>query len=169
MVGQTAYNKRKDRVLFERLAEKYTYPREIIKYLIANFALANNGFLYDRESGQEALNNWIRVKESLSKVFSDDLQTILSYFEKHHIHIDQLSKTCIILKLLKSKLINIETVNLVSQFIPTMLDNLSELPECKLLFEPELLRIRKLTTFVVITDNCHRVWNEFKEETNCTL
>lgn len=161
--GQTAYAKRRDRTIFEGLASRFDQPREVIKYLVANFAYGHNNVLYDREVGQELLQRWIKNKESLSRVFSNDLYVIKNYFEKNHIPLEQMSSTCIILKMFKSGVINIESLTLLHQFNPTWLETWSEMPESKMLYDDELLRIRKLSSFIKITDMCTKVWNEFKE------
>ncbi len=162
--GRTAYAKRRDRLIFESLAEKFDQPREVIKYLVANFAYGHNNVIYDRESAQELLQKWIKNKESLSRVFANDLQVIREYFEKNHIRLSALDSTCIVLKLMKSKLINVETVTLLNQYIPSLADKWSALPECKMLYESELLRIRKLAAFLCTTETCNKVWIDFKDE-----
>lgn len=168
-VGQTAFARRRDRQLFEGLAAKFDQPREAIKYLIANFAYGHNNVIYDREVGQDMLKRWIRVKESLSRVFHDDLESIIVYAEKNHIEphlLFEARKDGIggIVKLMKSGLINVESVSLICQLTPSLLDTWEEFPECKMIYETDLLRIRKLETFVKPTDLCVKVWNEFKEE-----
>ena len=162
--GQTAFAKRRDRMLFEGLAKKFEQPREVIKYLVANFAYGHNNVMYDREVGLDFLTQWIKNKESLSRVFANDLQIIQNYFEKNHIPLNQMATTCIPLKLLKSKMINIESLNLLMQFNPTWHDSWYDLPERSMLYDAELLRARKLTSFINITDMTTRVWNEFKED-----
>lgn len=162
--SQTAYMKRRDKTIFDGLATKFDQPRDAIKYLVANFAYGHNNVIYDREVGQELLKQWIKNKESLSRVFANDLYVIKTYFEKNHIALDQIRTTCIILKLLKANAINIESANLLHQFNPIWLDIWAEMPESKMLYENELLRIRKLSSFINITEMSRKVWNEFKHD-----
>jgi len=143
--------------MFESLAAKYIEPREVIKYLIANFAYGHNNVLYDREVGQEMLSNWIKVKESLSRVFHDDLQIIMRQQS-------QIDGNVIILKLFKANRINIETVSLICQYMPDIIGEWDALPESKLVYGDDLLRIRKVASFVKATKMCDNVWIEFKEE-----
>ena len=155
--SSTSYDKRRDRSMFESLAAKYIEPREVIKYLIANFAYGHNNVLYDREVGQEMLSNWIKVKESLSRVFHDDLQIIMRQQS-------QIDGNVIILKLFKANRINIETVSLICQYMPDIIGEWDALPESKLVYGDDLLRIRKVASFVKATKMCDNVWIEFKEE-----
>lgn len=155
-VGQTAYMKRRDRMIFENLAGKFEQPREVIKYLVANFAYGHNNVLYDREVGQEMLVRWIKNKESLSRVFATDLESTNLYTNDA------------VLRLMKSGRINIESVCLMVQFDPKLIEKWESKPENKLLYESDLLRIRKLVSFIKITDNCRKVWNDYKSELNCT-
>lgn len=168
-VGQTAYMKRKDRKLFEYLASRYDEPRRVIKYLLANFAYGHDNVLYDRSVGEEFLVRWIKTKESLSRVFLNDLQTILSFAEKNHLDVKLMFEPHknglnSILKLYRSEQINVESVCIIHQIIPGLLDAWAEFPENVMLFEKELLRIRKLASFVVPTDMCIDVWEEFEKD-----
>lgn len=166
--GQSSFMKRPDKSFFDGLAKKFDQPREVIKYLVANFAYGHNNVLYDREVGEEMMQRWIRVKESLSRMFANDLQIIENHFNKTKTPICKIGDTSDVLMLFKSGRIHIETVNLLIQFNPTWLDSWSKLSECKMLYESDLLRIKKLSSFVKVTDNCRKVWNEFEEEINCT-
>lgn len=160
--GQTAYLKRRDRIFFEGLAKKYDQPREVIKYLVANFAYGHTNVLYDREVGQELLQKWIKNKESLSKVFSDDLKKIAEncsdYYNDFH---NAITINDTLLKMYKSDLINIETLCLIVQFNPDLLSNWNTSPMNELLYNNLILRITKLRSFVRPTENCERVWKQF--------
>ena len=166
--GQSAYAKRRDKPIFEALATKFNQPRDVIKYMIANFVYGHSDVIYDRALGQELLARWIKTKESLSKVFADDLQTIAAYCEKRKLPITEAFATDIVLKLLKSGQINIETASLLDQFMPKFLDKLLDTDVSKMIYEADALRIRKAGSFIKCTDNCIKVWNDFYAETNCT-
>jgi hypothetical protein len=164
--GQTAYAKRRDKYFFEKLAEKLDQPRYAIRYFVANFAYGHDNVVYDREVSQDLLTKWIKVKESLSKVFEDELEIIYNDSVKNKLSSKQVfyctqNGICSIIKLWKAGKISIETVNLIMQYKPDAFEQWKEYPECKLVYANDLLRVEKLTPFVKVSDRCAQVWNSF--------
>jgi hypothetical protein len=76
-----AFNARNDRYIFEKLANKYSDDKEIIQFFVSNFAYGNDTAIY---AGREAEDNfllWNKRKQSITKVFVDDLAILLTYIE----------------------------------------------------------------------------------------
>lgn len=168
-VGQNAYLKRKDRKLFEYLAKTFSEPREIIKYFIANFAYGHTEVLYDKGHGQEFLDRWIKTKESLSRVFKNDLDKIVNYAEKSRLDLKLFFKSekdglSCILKLYRTGEVSPESICLIHQILPGLLSSWESFPENELIYGEDFLRIRKMSSFVVPTPLCLDVWEKFSEE-----
>lgn len=159
--GQTAYNKRRDKWMFEKLAAQITEPRYLIRYLVANFAYGHSNVLYDREVGQDMESKWIKNKESMSRIFQVDLERIS---EIPFLQSEDLSNA--IFKLYKSELISLETTNLIYQFYPTFFDKIFESHEYKLVHQRDIILIKKVTPFIKKTDNVLRVFSEFCSDQN---
>lgn len=71
------FQTRNDKYIFEKLAKKFNTDKEFIQYLACNFMYGNSDVVY---SGSEADDNYIeylRRKQSITKLFIDDGYIIL--------------------------------------------------------------------------------------------
>lgn len=73
-----SFNKRKDRFLFHGLSTRFVHDVDLIRYYVANFAYGNPQVIYNPELSKENYKEWLRRKESITKIFSDDLLKISS-------------------------------------------------------------------------------------------
>lgn len=76
-VSVDAFNKRRDKFLFHRLARKYR-DEEMVSFLVSNFAHNDNNWtksLLEQEA-EEIYINWKRTTEAMSKFYLDDLAKI---------------------------------------------------------------------------------------------
>jgi hypothetical protein len=78
--SRESFDKRNDRLLFEKLAKKFSTDRELIQYIAANIAYGNKNVVYSSES-EEYYDTWVKRKESISRVFQMDLNTIQKELE----------------------------------------------------------------------------------------
>jgi hypothetical protein len=76
-----AYNNRNDRYLFEKLARKFSSDHDLIQYYVANMAYGNIGVIYSDLDAEDNLLTWVKRKQSITKVFSDDLSKIVFHLE----------------------------------------------------------------------------------------
>lgn len=76
-VSVDAFQKRRDKFLFHRLARKYR-DEEMISFLVANFVRSDDNWTKSllEEEAEETYREWKRVTDSMSKVYSEDLQKI---------------------------------------------------------------------------------------------
>lgn len=72
-----AFEKRNDKMLFERLAKKKSSPRELIDFFVANFAHYNLQMMYEQSEAEKIHKQWVKNKESLSYNFKRDCSLIL--------------------------------------------------------------------------------------------
>jgi hypothetical protein len=77
----TTFNKRRDRYWFERTSRKYS-DKEIVDFLVSNFALSDNpqnlwiGEIIN--SGERTYTEWMRRQQSLSYLFKEQSEQLLS-------------------------------------------------------------------------------------------
>jgi hypothetical protein len=164
-----AFNARNDRYIFEKLASKRQDDKEIIQFFVSNFAYGNDQAIY---AGQEAEDNylqWQKRKQSMTKIFVDDLATLIT-----HIELNKLKPTAIFqfteneypvaLKLFVGGKIAIETLNIIDD-MTGMLDDWITHPSVRYIWEDEMRRIKKLTGFVKYDKiKIGKIFQHFKEE-----
>jgi hypothetical protein len=164
-----AFNARNDRYIFEKLASKRSDDKEIIQFFVSNFAYGNDQAIY---AGQEAEDNylqWQKRKQSMTKIFVDDLATLIT-----HIELNKLKPTAIFqfteneypvaLKLFVGGKIAIETLNIIDD-MTGMLDDWITHPSVRYIWEDEMRRIKKLTGFVKYDKiKIGKIFQHFKEE-----
>ena len=77
----TSFNKRKDKYWFEKTSRKYS-DQEILDFLLSNFITANNpqnlwiGEIIN--SGERNYSEWMRRQQSLTYLFKEQLEELLS-------------------------------------------------------------------------------------------
>jgi hypothetical protein len=164
-----AFNARNDRYIFEKLASKRSDDKEIIQFFVSNFAYGNDQAIY---AGQEAEDNylqWQKRKQSMTKIFVDDLATLIT-----HIELNKLKPTAIFqfteneypvaLKLFVGGKIAIETLNIIDD-MTGLLDDWVVHPSVRYIWEAEMRKIKKLTGFVKYDKiKIGKIFQHFKEE-----
>ena len=165
--GVDAYNKRRDRMIFEQLAKKLDRPRDAVRYFVANFAYGNTGVIYDKDKAVDILKQWVRVKESLSRVFEKDLETIVNYADDNHLTMNDMfyctdDNVCGIINLWKGENISIQSVNILTRLQPDLIPRWKSSPNFTLVYGTDLLRIEKLTPFITIPEGCKNAWENFE-------
>lgn len=164
---EQAFLARNDRFIFDRIARKYDTDRNVIQFFVANFAYGNTSVVYSVEEAESNLTEWERRKQSLSKVFQDDLGTILLQAEKDKLNKSQIFEFTsgdmpLILKLFLGKRISIESMYLLNKFEP-YLD--SWYNSNTLIFKDDMRRILKCEGFVKFdSDKLSKSYNNFIQE-----
>ena len=76
-VSIDAFEKRRDKYFFHRLARKYR-DEEMVSFLVANFVHADGNWTKSllEEEAESTFREWKRVTDSMSKVYVEDLQKI---------------------------------------------------------------------------------------------
>jgi len=76
-VSIDAFQKRRDKFLFHRLARKYR-DDEMVPFLVANFVHSDDTWTKSllEEEAEETYRQWKRVTDSMTKVYVEDLQKI---------------------------------------------------------------------------------------------
>ena len=147
-----AFNARNDRYIFEKLAQKHPEDKDIIQFFVANFAYGNDTAIYEGREAEENYLEWQKRKQSITKMFIDDLATLLTYIETHKLKNNALfnfteNEYPVALNLFVGGKISIETLRIIDDFIP-IVANWKTHSSVKYIWEDELRRITKLTGFV---------------------
>jgi hypothetical protein len=147
-----AFNSRNDRYIFEKLAKKYQDDKEIIQFFVANFAYGGDTAFYEGQEAEENFLKWTKNKQSITKIFIDDLAKIISHIETKRLSFAQAfsfldNEYPVALKLFLGKEINIESLRIIDDFHP-IVDAWSNHSSLKYIWEGEFRRIKKLTGFV---------------------
>jgi hypothetical protein len=147
-----AFNARNDRYIFEKLARKHDDDKDIIQFFVANFAYGNDNAIYAGAEADEVYTEWLRRKQSISKIFVDDLATLLT-----HIEINKLTHTSLFnftdseypvaLKLFVGGKIKIETLRIIDDLYP-IIEKWKLNTSVRYIWDDDLRRIIKLTGFV---------------------
>jgi hypothetical protein len=166
-----AFNARNDRYLFEKVARKYPKDVDIIRFFVASFAYGNDATVYSVEEAESCMHEWNRRKQSMTKIFSDDLAKVLTVVEteklqESSLYISQDSNYPVLLKMLLGGIITIETLRIIDDLNrKKLIDNWKQDTKINLIWEDLLRRIHKLDGFVKYDqDKVRRVYNLFQQE-----
>ena len=165
--SEQAFIARNDRYLFERIARKHQTDREVIKYFVANFSYGNDAVVYNENDAEDNLQEWNRRKESLTRVFENDLNEVVLQKEKNNLSRKQifefnLDSYPLLLKMYIGKKVTIETM-----FLLNKLDGYLNLwhNSSMLLWEEERRRIEKCEGFVKFDPpRLSQIYNNFLGE-----
>lgn len=161
--SRTTFEKRNDRFLFEKLANKFKNEQELAHFFVANFAYGNRNVIYSEES-DSYYKEWIRRKESRTHIFQQDLQEIENHLEVNKIPSSELfsieSGAPELLKLYLGGHVTLETMVIVNEF-----DNfLQSWEPLIMMWHDAFLVIRKAKRFVRFDrDRLQSIYTNFKE------
>lgn len=75
-----SYLKRNDKGLFEGIAYKFPQEKEYIQYIASNFMYGHPNVIYDSyDDGMARYMEYVKRKQSITRVFANDLTKITSY------------------------------------------------------------------------------------------
>jgi hypothetical protein len=160
------FNSRNDRHIFEKLARKFDTDKDLIQFLVANFAYGHDNMIFAIEEANEYYLEWQKRKQSITRIFNDDLNTIELESQKNALSLDQIINFTLneypsIIKLYLGKKIAIESVSMLNDlldFIPKWKQNQSGM----LILESDIRRIEKLKGFVKYEqEKIKPIFNEF--------
>lgn len=163
------FDKRNDRYLFDKIAKKYPKDQELVQFFVSNFAYGNESPIYEIEQAETYYINWLRRKESITKIFTDDLNCIIMDSEKN-----KLTKESIlefefcqppsILTLLLGNRISLETVCILNDFM-NLTENWNMSGFMQTMWDKEIRRICKSKRFVKYNrERIFPIINNFEEE-----
>lgn len=149
------FQMRNDRLLFEKLAKQFPIDKEYIQYIASNLMYDNPDVVYQSDEGMANYKEFLRRRQSITRVFQDDLDTIVKSGAQYKIVDDNIPD---VIQLLISKKITIETAVILNQlddFIGKIESN-----HVHLMFGNLIMRIVKSTKFVKY--NSYKVMNHYQ-------
>jgi hypothetical protein len=164
-----AFNARNDRYIFEKLAKKHEDDKEIIQFFVSNFAYGNDTAIYAGAEADDNFRQWNKRKQSITKIFVDDLATLLTHLEVNKLKHSALfnftdSEYPVALSLFVGGKISIETLRIIDDFHP-IVEKWNQNLSVRYIWDNELRRITKLTGFVKYDKiKIQKVFNHFMEE-----
>lgn len=167
--SRDTFNARNDRYIFEKLSNKYDTDRDIIQFFVASFAYGDETAIYDGSSAVENYNEWTKRKQSITKVFIDDLANVMTHLETNKIGYETVfdskdGELPVLLALYLSKKVTIESLRILDD-MENYLQKWETNSSIMLAFEQEVRRIKKLTGFVKYDRiKADKIFSHFKEE-----
>jgi len=157
------YEKRRDKGMFEKFARKFPTERELVQFYVANFAYGNPDKIYSGDAF-DYYDIWIKRKESASRVFQNDLSTIMSSLENKRLtdeaflNFDKRDPELLLLYL--GGHITVESMVIIQEFE----NYLAKWEPMILLWHEYFKRIEKTRRFVKFDRNrCSKIYIQFKE------
>jgi len=117
--SSAAFNKRKDRFYFEKLARLKT-KQEILQFFIANFAMNNCKNLWIGDiikNGNTTYLSWKKKIQSLTYLFTNEISYLLDSYEFSELFKCENGYHPIILKEYLRKNVSLETLVILNKFI----------------------------------------------------
>jgi hypothetical protein len=166
--SEQAFIARNDRYLFEKIARKHQTDQQVIRYFVANFSYGNDAVVYNENDAEDNLLEWNRRRESLTRVFENDLNEVMLQKEKNNLSRKQifeftLDSYPLLLKMYIGKKVTIETMfllNKLDEYLKLWHNNSS-----MLLWEEERRRIEKCEGFIKFNpEKLSQIYSKFLGE-----
>ena len=146
----SSFNKRKDKYWFEKTSRKYS-DQQVLDFLLSNFVIADNpqnlwiGEIIN--SGERNYADWMRRKQSLTYLFKEQSEKLLSENELETVF-DCSKGHPVILKRYLGGEISLETLTILEKVFSFVKDFDTKLTDP--VWETVSLKIRKYITFINI-------------------
>lgn len=166
--SRETFNVRKDKLIFEKLSRKYPIDKELIQFIASNFIYGNESLVYSINEADELFFEWKRRKESITKIFSDDCDTIIHDAESKSLQESDIFNFTLnaypsIIRLFLGGKITIESLRILDDLNPFLGGGSINRP-AMVLIEKEILRIKKSSGFIKYNrDKVLPVYNNFKK------
>jgi len=142
--SQQRFLMRNDYLLFEKLARQYPTDKDFIQYIASNFMYGNTNVVYDSEQGITNYREYLRRRQSITRVFVNDLDAIVKSGAQLEFNG---SKIPDLLKLYMSKEVTIETLVILDD-LHGILDQIKQNNHLQLVLGGDILTIEKAKGFV---------------------
>lgn len=141
------FYRRNDRMLFEKIARNHPTDKECIQFIAANFMYDHTDLVYDLSTSEMLYQEYLRRRQSITKVFADDLDTIVRSGAEYDQYEFLGHKIPDVVQLFMAKKITLETMSILND-MDGIVDKLNRSTQMSLMMENDLRRIRKSKGFV---------------------
>jgi hypothetical protein len=161
-----SFDARNDKHLFDKLARKFDKDQELIQFIVSQFVYNNPNFIYELEQADQHYIEWCKVKQSITKVFQDDLNQLQLEAEKNGYTIQELFNCTlndfpIIIKLYLGKRIHPQTMAILAD-MGTPIGEYANNASLGLVLDNELRIIYKMGGFFKYDkEKLLNIFNEF--------
>lgn len=138
------FSTRNDRGLFDKVAIMYPNDRDCIRFLASNYMYGNNEPVYDTTEAVTLYNEYQRRRQSITKVFTDDLSTITNSGATYDFSRHQIPD---VVQLYLSNVITLETIVILNDF-DDIVSKIKQSDQLSLLISDQLLVIEKSKGFI---------------------
>lgn len=154
------FEKRPDRGLFTSISKKFDSVQHAASFFVANLAYGKDYPLDDEEVSLRHYTRWQRNRQSLTKMFRDDLSTISAQNRSYADMVKTDGEVPYLFLLYKNGTVNIETLTIMNK-----LENFSdEWNKVLHIWKSDVLRIRKLDSFIKFDEaKFSTIYNQFKD------
>lgn len=158
------YLARDDYSLYEKLGKRFNKDKECVLWIAANFLYNNPRMVFEQETGERVFQEYTRRKQSITKIFEDDLNTIIKNKIKYN---KSLQSNMDVIKLWLGGKITAETLVILNSIDGIVTQVREKNPLFVNMFSNEFLRIEKSKRFVIYnSDRINRVYQQFIQEVN---
>jgi len=160
------FNARNDKHLFDKLARRFDSDQDLIQFMVSNFVYGNPNMIYNQEEAEQHYTEWKRIKESITKVFEDDLNSLELEAQKNKYSLQQIINCTnndfpIIIKLYLGKQINPQTISIISDIYEPIAEWKND-STMGLILENELRILYKIKGFFKYDrDKLSKIFSEF--------
>jgi len=138
------FQTRSDRYLFEKLARQFPQDKECIQYFAANFMYGNRNVIYEADEAMDNYKEFIRRKQSITRVFIDDLDTVIKEHAQYDFSRNQIPDVIQLFLAGKVTLETLSILNTLDNFVAVMKQN----EHLNLLLSDTIMLIEKSKGFV---------------------
>jgi hypothetical protein len=142
--SQQKFLMRNDCLLFEKLAKQYPVDKDYIQYIASNFMYGNPNVVYHSDEGVSNYKEFLRRRQSMTRVFTNDLDIILNSGAQYEFGG---SKIPDVLELFLAKRITLETLVILND-MDAIVEKMKQSSQISLLLGDELLLVEKSKGFV---------------------
>ena len=141
------FSLRNDWYIFEKLSQKYPNDKDIIQFFVSNFAYGNDTAIYGNSEAEELYSEWQRRKQSITKIFIDDLTKIMNICDVHKFNTEGIFKNVngdlpVLLSMFIQGKVTIESLRIIDDLYP-FVNAWENDPTIKIVMGDKLLRIEK--------------------------
>ena len=165
------FEKRNDKLLFDKLSRKFPKDNDLIQYYVASFANGFDAVVYSEQEGADYYQEWIKRKESITKAFSDDLNLVVLYSQKNKLKKNNVLEFDFgippaLLNLYLGKYISIQSVRILDDYL-RFIEEWKTAQFVSSFWDADILRVEKLTKFVKYDKiKIGKIVDQFNEELN---
>lgn len=141
------FQRRNDRMLFEKIARTYSTDKQCIQFIASNFMYDHPDLVYDLTTADQHYREYIRRKQSITKLFTDDLDIIVRSGAEYDQYEFVGHKIPDVIQLYMAKKITLETMVILNT-LDGFVDKMKQSSQMSLMLENDLRRIRKSAGFV---------------------